>query len=1054
MKNKKNKTVLPKKSINLILVWLISFSSVFAQQSESKIVTGQVLDSSGEPLFRVTVALKNSSSGTLTDLEGKFSISIPQNIKNPVLSFSYLGFAPTEIEVKNQTHLNIKMQEKQNSLDEVVVVGYGTVARRDLTGSVDKVNIKEIQKAPVIGFDQSLAGRVAGVNIFSNEGTPGVDADIVIRGTNSVTQDNNPLFVIDGFPVEGSLSSFIDPNDIESMEILKDASATAIYGVRGANGVVIITTKSGTSKKPTLTYDGFYGIQSISKTMDVLDGYEFVKLQAELYSPEIMNTRYFSDGKTLDSYKGTGVNFQDYLFELAPIQKHGISLMAGSEDTKYNISLSQTSQEGIITNTGFNRLQGRISIDQDVRKWLKIGIKTSYSRQKRYGATPSSDTYSHAMSYNLLFNTWSYRPVTGSSDVDLLEELYDPGIDSSSDYRINPIIAVENEVRDRVQTNLMANAYMDIALPFDLKWRSTVGYNKQDMHDDQYNNSKSRTGNPRVGNLGVNAKETFEEKARWTTEHTLSYKKKLKRFHNIDALAGITAQQQTTAYSSVWMQQIPNESLVMSGMDEGVFNSLTSVRSENALLSYLGRFNYNYNYKYYLTASFRADGSSKFSDGNKWGYFPSGSLMWRFNKEKFMKSVSFISDGKLRLSWGLTGNNRISDFPYQSQIVTNSQYKYYWGGTPINSTVVATPGNLDLSWEITSQTNLGIDLQLFSGRVSFTGDIYSKTTKDLLLFADLPGSTGFDNVKVYKNTGTVENRGLELTLNTVNIDTKDFTWTTNFNISFNRNKVKALAENQEMLLTAINWDSNWNNSPAYISRIGEPLGLMFGYWYEGTYKYEDFDKVGSSYLLKEGVPYIGDRSNVQPGDMKYRDINEDGIINDKDRTVIGKGFADHTGGFTNTLRYKSFDLSVFFQWSYGNDILNANKLVLERATRGYFNMFASYKDRWTPENPYSDIPRAGEGSGNHYSSYAIEDASYIRLKSLTLGYNVPDNISKKVSMQNVRVYFSAQNLFTITNYSGMDPETSVRHSALTPGFDFSAYPRASTYSIGLNLTLR
>lgn len=1054
MKNNRNKTVLLKRSIHFVLVWLIGFSSAYAQQSSSKIVTGQVLGSDGSPLVGATVALKSTSSGTITDLEGRFSIAIAESIKDPVLTFSYLGFISTEVEVKNQTHINARLQEEPNSLEEVVVIGYGTVSRRDLTGSVDKVDMKEMQKAPVISFDQSLAGRVAGVNIFSNEGTPGVDADIVIRGTNSVTQDNNPLFVIDGFPVEGSLSSFIDPNDIESMEILKDASATAIYGVRGANGVVIITTKSGTAKRPTLTYDGFYGIQSISKTMDVLDGYEFVKLQGELYSLEIMNTRYFSDGQTLDSYRGTGVNFQDHLFELAPIQKHGVTLSAGSDNTKYTASLSYTGQDGVIINTGFNRLQGRITIDQDVRDWLKVGIKTSYSHQKRYGATPASDTYSHAMSYNLLFNTWTYRPVTGSSDVDLLDELYDPGVDSSSDYRINPIIAVQNELRDRIQTNLMANAYVDIKLPYDLKWRSTLGYNKWGMHDDQYNNSKSRTGNPRVGNLGVNAKETFEDRSRWTTEHTLSFKKRLKRVHNIDALAGATAQQQTLAYTSIWMQQIPNEQLGMSGMDDGAFNSLSAVRSENTLLSYLGRFNYNYNYKYYVTASFRADASSKFADGKKWGYFPSGSLMWRFNKEKFMQSASFISDGKLRLSWGLTGNNRIGDSPYQSQIITQPRYKYYWGGVPIISTVVGTPGNLDLGWEITSQTNLGLDLQLFKGRVSFTGDIYSKTTGDLLLFADLPGSSGFDTNKVYKNTGTVENKGLELTFNTVNIDANNFTWTTNFNISFNKNKVKALAENQEMLLTAVNWDSNWNNSPAYISRIGEPLGLMLGYWYEGTYKYEDFDRIGNSYLLKEGVPYIGDRSNVQPGDMRYSDINEDGIINDKDRTVIGKGFADHTGGFTNTFRYKDFDLSVFFQWSYGNDILNANKLVLERATRGYFNMFASYKDRWSPENPYSDIPRAGEGSGNHYSSYAIEDGSYIRLKSLTLGYNIPDNISKKIFMRDARIYFSAQNLFTLTNYSGMDPETSVRHSALTPGFDFSAYPRARTYSIGLNVSLR
>jgi len=1031
--------------ISMFLIWIIS-SGIGNSQSSPGNITGKVSDASGEPLIGVSIAVKNTQIGTISDLEGNFSLKIPAAIKSPVLSFSYLGFATQEVEVKDKKHIAVKMTDDKNSLEEVIVIGYGTVARRDLTGAVDKVDLSEMRKAPVLGFDQSLAGRVAGVSVSSGEGTPGVDSEIVIRGMNSITQDNSPLYVIDGFPVEGSLSSIVDPKDIESMEILKDASATAIYGSRAANGVIMITTKTAASKEPTLTYDGFYGVQTILKTMDVMDGYEFVKLQGELYSKETMDQRYFFDGKTLENYRGTGIDFQDYLFESAPIQSHGISLMSGGDKTKYNLSLSYADQEGIIIKTGFKRYQGRLSIDQDVRKWLKMGVKASYSHSKRYGATPGSENYS--ATFNMLQNTWAYRPVTGSADFDLVGDLFDPDVDSTNDYRVNPIIAARNEIKDRITTFLMVNSYIDIMLPLGLKWRSTFGYNKQGMRDDQFNNSKSRTGNPKTGKLGVNASETYDERERLLNENTLSFKKKIDKKHNIDALAGVTFQKQLSIYNSMRMQQIPKsyEGLGMSAMDMGSFNTMSSIWSENRLYSWLGRINYNYNYKYYLTASFRADGSSKLAKGNQWEYFPSGSLMWRLSKEQFMKSLSFVSDAKIRVGWGKTGNNRVDDFASLAKIVMRAQDEYNWGNEYLKGSVLYDLGNPGLKWEITTQTNIGADLQFLNGRISLTTDLYKKTTDRLLLNAQLPGSSGFPTA--FKNIGKVENNGLEITLNPVNINTNDFTWSTNFNISFNKNKVVQLAENQEVLLSTVSWDSNWNSFPSYIARLGEPMGQMFGYIYDGTYKYEDFHKVGDGYLLKDGIPYVGSRESVAPGDMKYRDINDDGVISDKDRTVIGRGFAKHIGGFTNTFRYKDFDLSVFFQWSYGNDILNANKLMLERAVKVNYNMYGKYANRWSADNPNSNIPRAGEKSGNKYSTYAIEDGSYLRLKSLTLGYNVPDALSKKVSLQKVRVYVSAQNLFTITDYSGMDPEVSVKSSALTPGFDFSAYPRARTFSVG------
>ena len=1026
----------------------ISMLLLFAPNILSQItIKGSVVDITDEPLVGVNIMVKDTKIGAITDIDGKFSILVPNTVKNPILLFSYLGFNKKEVLVKKSETLKITLNEEAQSLDEVVVVGYGTVVRRDLTGSVDKVDIKEMQKAAVPTFDESLAGRVAGVNVVASDGTPGVDASIIIRGANSITQSNSPLYVIDGFPVESSLSSVVDPSDIESMEILKDASATAIYGARGANGVILITTKSGTASKPTLTYNGYFGVQNVAKTMDLMDGYEFVKMQGEVFGPETMEKYYFFDGRTLDDYRGTGTDFQEQLFRQAITQKHGISLMSGSGNTKYSASFSYTDQRGVVINSGFKRYQGRVSVDQDVRKWLKIGVKASYSQTKYYGPWLSEGSGT----YSLLQNTWAYRPVTGSSNFDLENDLFDPILNTQDNYRINPIVAMNNEIDNRNYTYFMTNGYVDISLPYDLKFRSTIGYSKDNSRNDTFNNSKTRSGNPVTTTLGVNGGMAYDEKMSWVSENTLTYKKKIRK-HSVEGLGGLSVQKGDRVYTYVRMQQVPYEQLGMSGLDQGEFYSMETYRNDWVLASGYARFNYNYDWKYYLTATMRADGSSKFSDSNKWGYFPSASVMWRFNKEKFMKGLKFINDAKLRVSWGLTGNNRVSEYASLPQITADKPNKYYFGNTPILGTAKTVMGNPDLKWETTMQSNIGLDLKLFNNRINFTGDLYLKRTRDLLLNAQLPGSFGY--ATSYKNIGEVENRGLELTLNTLNVKTKDFSWETNFNIAFNKNKVLALTENQETIVSSVWWEYNWQSQPAYIARIGEPLGQMYGFVYEGTYKYDDFTRTGDTYYLKDNIAYPGARKNVQPGDMKYRDINDDGVIDDNDRTIIGRGTPIHTGGFTNVFRYKDFDLSIFFQWSYGNDIINANKYMFERYYMPNSNMFASYINRWTPENPNSDIPRINEGSGGYYSTYGIEDGSYLRLKTVTLGYNMPKKIANKLYLQNVRIFVSGQNLWTWTKYTGMDPEVSTRNNVLTPGFDFSAYPRARTFSIGLNMSLK
>lgn len=675
--------------------------------ANAQTVRGKITDDENKGIPGASIFVKGTNTAAQSDNLGNYSISIPKQVTLPVLVFSMIGFKQQEIEVNKMTNINVKLVREVNDLNEVVVIGYGTVAKRDLTGSVDKTDIKEMQKAPVLGFDQSLAGRVAGVSVVSAEGRPGAESDIVIRGANSLTQNNNPLYVIDGFPVEVSLSSVIDPKDIESIEILKDASATAIYGARGANGVIMITTKAGKDAKPNINYDGFFGVQSVLKKMDLMDGYEFVKLQGEVFGASTMNTYYFFDGRTLEDYRGTGKDFQDEMFRTAPMQKHGLSIMSGNGGTKYNLSFSYTGQDGIVLNTGFDRVQGRFSLDQDVRKWLKIGAKLNYSRSKYKGTFLSDGT----ATYNILQNTWAYRPVTGSSDFDLDNDLFDPILNSNDNYRINPVVAVKNEQNDNIFSFMMANGYMDINILKNLKFRSVVGYTKNNARNDVFNNSQSRSGNPLTTTMGVNAGEMYDEKSSWLTENTLTYNLKKGR-HAFDAMGGFSMQYEDHLYNYVRMQQIPYETLGMSGMDQGSFYSMSSYRNDWALMSFYGRANYNYKGKYYFTGTMRADGSSKFSPSHRWGYFPSASVMWRFGSENFMKSLKFVNDAKLRVSWGATGNNRVGEYASLPQITALRPDRYYFGGELIVGSAKTVMGNPDLKWETTYMTNVGLDLSM------------------------------------------------------------------------------------------------------------------------------------------------------------------------------------------------------------------------------------------------------------------------------------------------------------------------------------------------------
>ncbi|MGN0189194.1 MAG: SusC/RagA family TonB-linked outer membrane protein [Candidatus Cryptobacteroides sp.] len=1040
-------------ALAVLMIFLCNFSA-FAQLA----IKGQVVASDGEPIAGAFIVIKGTDQGTSADGNGKFTITVPH--RKSILEVSCLGFATNEVQADPSKTMTVVLQADTQALDEIVVVGYQEVRKGDLTGSVGKVDMGGLLNTPASSFDQTLGGRVAGVVVTSGEGMPGGTMNITIRGNNSLTQDNTPLYIIDGFPVEDpDVAGTVNPSDIESINILKDASATAIYGARGANGIVIITTKKGSVGQMVVKYDGSCGFQQITKTMDMMDAYEFVKLQNEISPADTRRTylmEYQGRQWTLDDYKGIEqFDWQKNIFRTAWQQSHNVSMSGGTDGVRYNASASYFDQNGIVLNSNYKRFQARMNVVVR-RKKLNVSVTSNFSRAIQTGS--STSLYSSSGMNNLFYSVWSYRPVTPPNVPlsTLIDNALDDSVSPTNDYRFNPIKSLQNEYRKGYTNNLQLNGFAEYEFIKGLKLKVSAGFTYDSRTSDQFNNSNTRYGGP-TSNDKVNAQTGRQQRLTWLNENLLTYQTSVKKTHYFNAMAGVTLQSSDYEAYSFKTINIPNESLGMAGMNEGTPSTTNSLKSSWSMMSYLASFRYNYKALYYLTFSFRADGSSKFSSKNRYGYFPSASAAWNFYNEPALRK-DWLSNGKIRLSWGMTGNNRVGEYDYYAKMDmlksasgTNSSTAYPFEGNTANVGVAPISlANQDLKWETTDQWDLGLDLGFIDERISLNIDLYQKLTRDLLLSAQLPYSTGY--ATAMKNVGKVRNRGLEFTLNTVNIKRRGFVWTTNFNISFNRNAVLELTENQEALLSTAYFDNTYNNQPCFIARKGESMGMMYGYIYEGTYKYDDFDKSGDTYVLKPGVAYFSGENNTQPGMPKYRDLNGDGVIDTNDKTVIGRGAPVHTGGFTNDFSYKGIDLSIFFQWSYGNDIMNINRLFFEQTSKRNTNQFASYADRWTADNPDSDIPSSVETSSkNVISSRIIEDGSYLRLKAVTLGYTFPKKLLSKVKISNLRLYLAAQNLWTWTNYSGYDPEVSIRNSPLTPGIDFSAYPRAFTVSMGLNL---
>lgn len=1104
----------------LISIFLLSIPSLVNAQTQKPItVTGTIKDSIGEPMSNVSITIKGLKSGTVSDSLGKYKITVPN--AQAQLVFSFTGYIIQQRGLGGKNVVDVVLRLISTSLDEVVVVGYGQVKKRDLTGSVGKANVEDMQKANVSSFADALGGRIAGVVVSSNDGQPGAAPQIAIRGS-SVTQDGSPLYVVDGFPMENMDINSINPNDIESLEVLKDASSIAIYGARGANGVIIITTRRGRSGPVRVTYNVSTAFQHDTKRINMLSPYEFVKLQLELDSIRSTSTTQFntfrnryidaSKGLTLDSYKDVeGYDWQDMLLQTGIMQQHSISVNGGNADTRYSITGNYLNQKGIILNTGLKRYDGKITLDTKLNKNLKLGVSATFSNTITFGTIPSGGNGG-----GVVANMWSYRPVNSIGGQNLEAAIIDsttlndnPFTTSVPDNLVNPLQQAENEYRKNITNTATINGFLEYSFWNKFKLRIAGGYNVVTPTSEAFYNSKTAQGSL-VTNLqgaalninGINGQINGQTNSNYLSENTLSYRTKIKNNHVIDAVAGFTYQYAKNYGNGFRVINVPQatEYLGILGINTGTATLPATAGSQWQLYSFLSRVNYGFMDKYLFTVTGRADGSSKFARGKQWGYFPSGAFAWKFSKEKFASSwSSFLTEGKLRVSYGTVGNNKVGDFSYLSQYGSLSN----GAGYPFNNTYVGgvTPffyGNENLTWETTRELDLGINLTLLKDRISIDADYYNRKTKDFLIGVILPsfGGYGTGNNTQYQNTGSVRNSGFEFTISTTNIRKKNFSWTSNFNISFNQSKILDFYNGFEVRQTGaqISGVSTAAQPTTWIASVGAPIAQFYGYVWGGVYQYSDFNKMANgTYVLKAGVPsYAPANSSVpiQPGDPKYADINGDGIVDANDQKVIGRPLPIHTGGFTNNFNYKNWSLNVFMQWSYGNDVLNANKLVFES---GSFNLnsnqFASYAYRWTPTNPTNDIPRAtyntktDVGGLTRISSRLIEDASFLRLKTVSLNYNLPAKMLKKLKFTNVRVYLSAQNLITWTKYTGLDPEVSTyrqanpanapagstgqantggtgytfiqpssSYTALAPGYDYTPYPRAATLTIGASIT--
>jgi TonB-linked SusC/RagA family outer membrane protein len=1073
-----------KRGLRLIIVLMLCTTMVWAQ---SRTITGTVKSADdGEALIGVSVKVKDGLGGTLTDMDGKFEITVPEN--NNAILISYIGFIQQEIKIGEQTNYGIKLASDNRGLDEVVVVGYGTVKRKDLTGSVSSVSAKELKDIPLNSSAEALTGRLAGVNITSSEGMPGSDVTVRVRGGGSITQDNAPIYIVDGVQVENALQ-VLTPQEIESVDVLKDAASTAIYGARGANGVIVITTKGGKDMPTRVSFDMFYGVRKTTNKIKVLNPSEYVKYQYQVYNygTDEATKNTFRDRygryEDLDIYNNIeAVDWQDEIFgRSAKTFTQNINVMGGSKGTSFSLTLSNTNEQGVMINSGFKRTMASFKFDHKMSDNVKVGFNARYGDQRIEGA---GTTNTGSQSNSRLRNAVRYKPFLSQTES---VDVFDPDFANLTNLT-SPLLLAQQEIRYSSRRDILLNGYANINILKNLQFRTVIGVTPSFLKTNQFSGEVTPLARQNA-DMPVAVLSRSEGLA-ITNSNTLSYNTKIKK-HAFDALLGQEIYTTSMSFTSTTVKWLPvgiTADEAFNGIQRAnppaglVQDAPTSGQNpDNRLLSFFGRANYSYDDKYLATFTYRRDGSSLFAPEHRWGSFPSLAVAWRLSNENFwQESIDKKKnmDVKVRASIGTVGNNRIAGDLYRTMFGTSTAgYAFMEAITPGLGPVSLS--NPNLKWETTISRNLGLDLSLFNNRVGVTLDYYSNTTKDLLLDALVPSTSGYTTQ--IQNLGSTQNKGWELQLNTTPISNKNFLWNSNFNIAANRNKVTDLGINPDGTpRTSIKYSSGWitTSTMDFLVQVGQPLGQFYGYVNDGYYTLNDFnyDESTGTYTLKDGVPNnrtaLGNR-DPQPGDMKFKKLNTSDtsdLINETDMTVIGNALPKFTGGWNNQFAYRNFDLSIFVYFSIGNKVYNANKIEYT----GQYN----YRDnnvldimenrwKWYDDNGQlvTDPAQLATMNANteywtpsrgQYTpqSFAIEDGSFLRISNITLGYTFPDKWLKKTRIiSKFRIYGTVNNLYTFTNYSGFDPEANTRRSTpLTPGVDFAAYPRSRFFLAGLNIT--
>ena len=1016
---------------------VVPFTTQSPLATADRTISGTVTDEKGEALPGVSVLLKGTQRGTTTNSQGAFQLAVPDRSDGPeaaVLIFSFVGYQSQEATPGNHTMLTIRLVADEKSLNEIVVIGYGAVKKRDLTGSVGSIGATELKAQPISSFNQALQGRVAGVQVTNSSNAPGGGVTIRIRGGNSISASNEPLYVIDGFPVTNpspaqgaggstgfpNVLSTINPNDIENIEILKDASATAIYGSRGANGVVLVTTRRGKEGQSNVDFDAYYGVSTITKMLDLATAEEHTALKNE----QLRNLGFAERYGVTPAYPkkpaeyGVGTNWQKEIYRTAPTQNYQLSFSGGNDKLRYLVSGNYFSQDGIVIVNNFKRYTGRINLDAKINNRLKIGTTFTVSRSINNGINEGGPSGPVGAAQTL-------SPASPVYDASGNWQLLNVGPGSGFGNITNPVALLQTSTNVLYSDRVLGNVFGEYNLLEGLTARVSLGVDLLNTRRNVFYTPQTLTANTLNG-YGSNG---TSNNVNLLNENTLTYTKTLNASHAFDVLAGIIFQSNREDRAYQEAQNFANYTLGANSLGQAsVLIAPTTTVQKWGLNSYLGRVNYRFKDRYLFTLTGRMDGSSRFGINSKYGFFPSGAFAWRVSDEPFLKNVRAISDLKFRLSYGITGNDGIGLYNSLSSYTTA---RTVFGDVEALMTQASRIGNPDLRWEKTGQFDAGVDFGTLNNRIQVTADYYIKTTTDLLLSIDLPATTGFTTVT--RNIGSLENRGVELGITSVNVAGK-FKWTTSGNISFNRNKVLRLADADQFVVT------DAGTGMQTIVKVDEAIGSFYGRVFDGVWQTDEEVKAAGS------LARTGDKG----GAPRFKDVNGDGVYNDAtDRTVIGNGLPKFIFGLTNTFSFNGMDLSIFLQGVQGNQLYNYTRNASESGDPTNNALRSYIEDHWKSDSPSNNRPSARQWDVNR-SSYLIEDGSFLRVKNISLGYRFP---LKTKFIKAARIYVSGQNLLTLSNYKGYDPEVNSNFSSNTVyGIDNFAYPPSRTFTIGGNVT--